>query len=319
MRAKPDIIFGFLSGLPRSAAWREWCAARCDSLQDLILECHAFGVIFLEPSVRSFFVRKNFEMAGVANMVSGVDVNPNGRHWSLLSFRFPQCISLRSVNVRSMLRFKARSTPMRECIMKSRPSAAPIRQPMSVCHSARFWLGFPHEQVSCCRLVFLVRAAHHDLQRVISQLPLQRFRLIPRRAHPHVAAPRRWSRSPASPSDGSARPPRSAWSSGSHRRCEAQGSVSIWCRDSPLNSVQIPAKANSGRSSFKANQTTSFLVSGFGSGAYSAKLLAGTRHRLPGFSQPRQCDDDVLRILVTGGPPLRGGVGIPQRIVVSSR
>jgi hypothetical protein len=141
----------------------------------------------------------------------------------------------------------------------------------------------------------------------------------PRRAHPHVALLAASQDHRHRLSDGSARPPRSAWSSGSHRRCEAQGSVSIWCRDSPLNSVQIPAKANSGRSSFKANQTTSFLVSGFGSGAYSAKLLAGTRHRLPGFSQPRQCDDDVLRILVTGGPPLRGGVGIPQRIVVSSR
>jgi hypothetical protein len=49
------------------------------------------------------------------------------------------------------------------------------------------------------------------------------------------------------------------------------------------------------------------------------KTVGRTRHRLPGFSQQRQCDDDVLRILVTGGPPLRGGVGIPQRIVVSSR
>ncbi len=60
----------------------------------IIFECDAFGVIFLEPSVRSFFVRKNFEMAGVANTVSGVDIDPNGRHWFLLSFRFPQCISL---------------------------------------------------------------------------------------------------------------------------------------------------------------------------------------------------------------------------------
>jgi hypothetical protein len=25
-------------------------------------------------------------MIGVARMVSGIDVNPNGRHWSLLSF-----------------------------------------------------------------------------------------------------------------------------------------------------------------------------------------------------------------------------------------
>jgi hypothetical protein len=51
----------------------------------------------------------------------------------------------------------------------------------------------------------------------------------------------------------------------------------------------MPAKANSGRSSLSANQTTSFLlVCGFGSGAYSAKLLAGTKQRFSGLSQPRQ-------------------------------
>lgn len=50
---------------------------------------------------------------------------------------------------------------------------------------------------------------------------------------------------------------------------------------SPLNSVQMP---NSGRLSSRANRTTSFLlVSGFGSGAYSAKLLAGTRQRFSNF------------------------------------
>jgi hypothetical protein len=50
-----------------------------------------------------------------------------------------------------------------------------------------------------------------------------------------------------------------------------------------------------------ANQTTSFfLVSGFGSGAYSAKLLAGTRQRFSGLSQARQCGDDVFLIFVTG-------------------
>src|ERR1700692_780308 len=89
---------------------------------------------------------------------------------------------------------------------------------------------------------------------------------------------------------------------------------------SPLNSVQMPAKAASGRSSFSANQTTSFFfVSGFGSGAYSAKLLNGTKHRFSGLSQARQCGDEVLRILVTGGPPVRGGGGMPQRIMISSR
>ena len=61
---------------------------------------------------------------------------------SLFSFRFPQRISLRSVNLRSTLRFRARSTPMRACITKSRPSAAPIRQPVAVCHSSRSCSGF---------------------------------------------------------------------------------------------------------------------------------------------------------------------------------
>src|SRR5512138_2028456 len=88
---------------------------------------------------------------------------------------------------------------------------------------------------------------------------------------------------------------------------------------SPLNTVRIPANAANGRSSPNANQTTSFFfVSGFGCGAYSAKLLKGTKHRLSGFSQPRQCGDDVLRMLVTGGPPVRKGGGMPQRIIAIS-
>jgi hypothetical protein len=43
-------------------------------------------------------------------------------------------------------------------------------------------------------------------------------------------------------------------------------------------------------------------------------LSAGTRHRFSGFSQPRQCGEEVLRTLVTGGPPVRGGGGMPHRI-----
>lgn len=61
---------------------------------------------------------------------------------------------------------------------------------------------------------------------------------------------------------------------------------------SPRNSVQMPAKANKGRPSLSANHTTSlFLVSGFGSGAYSEKQLAGTRQRFSGFNQPLQCGE----------------------------
>src|SRR5258705_13835746 len=82
----------------------------------------------------------------------------------------------------------------------------------------------------------------------------------------------------------------------------------------------MPAKAQSGRSSSSANHTTSFFfVSGFGSGAYSAKLLNGTKQRFSGLSQPRQCGDDVLRMLVPGGPPNFGGGGIPHRIMLNSR
>jgi hypothetical protein len=79
-----------------------------------------------------------------------------------------------------------------------------------------------------------------------------------------------------------------------------------------LNSVQIPANAKSGRYSLSANHTTSFfLVTGLGYGAYSEKLVTGTKHRLSGFSQPRQCGDAVLRMLVTGGRPSLGGGDIP--------
>jgi hypothetical protein len=54
-----------------------------------------------------------------------------------------------------------------------------------------------------------------------------------------------------------------------------------------------------------ANQTTFFfLVSEFSSGAYSEKLLIGTRQRFSGFSLQRQCGEEVLRTLVTGGPPV---------------
>ena len=77
-----------------------------------------------------------------------------------------------------------------------------------------------------------------------------------------------------------------------------------------MNSVQRPPNAGSGRSSLSANHATSFfLVSGFGSGAYSAKLFAGTKQRFSGFNQPRQWGEVVLRMLVTGKPPARGGGG----------
>ena len=43
------------------------------------------------------------------------------------------------------------------------------------------------QQLRCCRAVFFVCAAHHDLENVIRQRSLQRLRLIPWRAHPDIA------------------------------------------------------------------------------------------------------------------------------------
>jgi hypothetical protein len=88
---------------------------------------------------------------------------------------------------------------------------------------------------------------------------------------------------------------------------------------SPLNSVQMPADANRGRLSSKANHTTSFfLVCGFGSGAYSAKLFAGTRQRFSGFNHICQCGEEVLRMLVTGGPAIFGGV-IDETLIAEAK
>ena len=77
-------------------------------------------------------------------------------------------------------------------------------------------------------------------------------------------------------------------------------------RRSPLNSVQIPAKANSERSSLSANHTMSFLpVAGFVSGAF--------------FKRPRLLCDGFFH----GGParsrrslqaPAAGGAGQPGTV-----
>jgi hypothetical protein len=127
----------------------------------------------------------------------------------------------------------------------------------------------------CGSLVFLVRAARYDLDRVVGQRSLQRLGLIPRRAHPDVALligqQDYWH------GLGMDRLDHGIWRCGEVDLMRA-GNRFRFVPRSPLKSVQMPAKHVSGRSSLIANQTTSFF-SGFGSGAYSAKLLNGTRQR----------------------------------------
>src|SRR3954454_7018567 len=83
----------------------------------------------------------------------------------------------------------------------------------------------------------------------------------------------------------------------------------------PIHSVQIPANATSGRVSSRANHFGVFfgLVS-----AYSQNDVNGTKQRLSGPSHRRQCGDLVLRIFVVM-PGNCGGLGMPHRIIVSSR
>ena len=54
-------------------------ALRCQgrgraSLQDLIFECRAFGIVLLKPFVRGDRIGKHLEMIGVARIVFGIDV-----------------------------------------------------------------------------------------------------------------------------------------------------------------------------------------------------------------------------------------------------
>jgi hypothetical protein len=76
----------------------------------------------------------------------------------------------------------------------------------------------------------------------------------------------------------------------------------------------MPAKAKGARFSSSANQTTSFfLVVGFGSGAYSAKLLAAKE----------AAADEVFLMFVTDNPPVRGGgfptASLPDWVLLAGR
>ena len=66
-----------------------------------VLKGHAFRVVFREPGFRGVGIREHLEVISVADLLAGVDIDENG-HWSLFSFRLPQCVSLRSgLNTRS--------------------------------------------------------------------------------------------------------------------------------------------------------------------------------------------------------------------------
>jgi hypothetical protein len=52
------------------------------SLKDLIFECHALGVIFLEPLVGKLWRSEYLEVVDVAYFLGGIDRNPDRCHWA---------------------------------------------------------------------------------------------------------------------------------------------------------------------------------------------------------------------------------------------
>src|SRR6266702_3061061 len=61
----------------------------CSSFNNLIPKCPALRIVLLEPFIGKLCRREYLEVVCVANLRIGIDINPNGRHWSLLSLRFP--------------------------------------------------------------------------------------------------------------------------------------------------------------------------------------------------------------------------------------
>src|SRR5229473_2678974 len=107
------------------------------SLRDLIFECRAFGVIFLEPCFRSVCICKDLQMVGIADLLARVDIDDVCHCWSLLSLRRPQCVSLREEsNSRTTFRFNALMTPMRANIVGPSCSATSNSACIAACHSS---------------------------------------------------------------------------------------------------------------------------------------------------------------------------------------
>jgi len=50
------------------------------SIDDLISKSNAFGIVLLEPFLRSIGIGKHLQMVPVADFLVGIDIDPNGRH-----------------------------------------------------------------------------------------------------------------------------------------------------------------------------------------------------------------------------------------------
>ncbi len=170
------------------------------------------------------------------------------------------------------------------------------------------------------RRVLFRRAAGTIVQAVVGQGPLERAGFAPWCTHPHLALLGRGEDDQAWPWGGSASPRRSARRSGSRRGRAGRRPGWPWCRfRRPTASRCRRRRRAASPPTGRTRRHPCAWVTGFGSGAYSLKLVNGTRQRLAGPVQRRQCGEATLRMLVTGAPPNCGGDSMPQRAMASSR
>ena len=170
-----------------------------------------------------------------------------------------------------------------------------------------------HRYPLCCSPVFLIPAAHHQRDRVIgSGRCTPRLGFVPRRAHPDVALLLRQQ-------DDRHGLRVDRFDDGVRRRGPPVDLMRAWNWFGFRSALTLELGPDAGEAGQRPividrePDDVLFFVSGFGSGAYSAKLFPPPPP--PGFSQPRQCGDDVLLMLVTCGPPVRSGGGMPRRII----
>src|SRR5258705_5212264 len=106
---------------------------RRDSFQNLILERHAFRVVFLEPNLGRDLGRKDLEVILVADLLGGVDVNPDC-HRSLLSFSAKHVIKLTANALPAHVHGSPETQAMTQQTAKHRPRWRSI-EPMVIAWS----------------------------------------------------------------------------------------------------------------------------------------------------------------------------------------
>jgi hypothetical protein len=73
--------FGLKRALPEQSAQKVTLEPRRRALlQHLIFESNAFRIVCLEPPLRGFWIGEGLDVVGMANVISGVDINPDRFH-----------------------------------------------------------------------------------------------------------------------------------------------------------------------------------------------------------------------------------------------